>query len=97
MVDIVKGGGSALPPSTAWAVFTLMMECTPESGHCHSVYSVGGIVGHASFQGCSKKKRNFRGVTKGQSYKLNIRTGLQMTFHELNIFFKSMTFYLSTH
>ncbi len=34
MVDRVKERG------WAWAAFTLMMECTPESGHCHSVYSV---------------------------------------------------------
>jgi hypothetical protein len=81
MVYIVKGGGSA-PPHTSLGCF---YPRTPESGH--SVYSVGGIVGHASFQGCSRKKRNFRGVTEGQSYKLYIRTGLQMTFHELNIFF----------
>jgi hypothetical protein len=75
------------PPLASLGCVTLMMECTPKSGHCHSVYSVGGIVGHASFQGCSRKKGNFRGVTEGQSYKLYIRTGLQMTFHELNIFF----------
>jgi hypothetical protein len=30
------------PPSPAWANFTLMMECTPESSRCYSVYSVGG-------------------------------------------------------
>jgi hypothetical protein len=28
------------PPSPAWANFTLMMECTPESSRCYSVYSV---------------------------------------------------------
>ncbi len=27
-------------PSPGWADFTIMMECTPESGHCHSVYPV---------------------------------------------------------
>ncbi len=27
-------------PSPAWADFTLLMKCTPESGHCHSVFSV---------------------------------------------------------
>ncbi len=27
-------------PAPVWADFTLMMKCTPESGHCHSVYSV---------------------------------------------------------
>jgi hypothetical protein len=30
------------PPSPAWANFTLMMECTPESSRCYSVYSVLG-------------------------------------------------------
>ncbi len=38
----VKGGGRAVhpPPPPAWAHFTLMMECTPESDCCYSVYSV---------------------------------------------------------
>jgi hypothetical protein len=36
----MKGGGRAPPPSPAWANFTLMMECTPESNRCLSVYSV---------------------------------------------------------
>ncbi len=30
----------APPPSPAWANFTLMIECTPESSGCNSVYSV---------------------------------------------------------
>jgi hypothetical protein len=40
MVNVMKGGGRAPPPSPAWANFTLMMECTPESRRCYSVYSV---------------------------------------------------------
>jgi hypothetical protein len=28
------------PPSPDWANFSTLMECTPESGRCHSVYSV---------------------------------------------------------
>ncbi len=40
MVNVVKGGGRAPPTLTSQANFTLMMECTPESGRCHSVYSV---------------------------------------------------------
>ncbi len=41
MVDIVKGDGRAPPPpSPVRANFPIMMECTPESGHCHSMYSV---------------------------------------------------------
>ncbi len=41
MVTISERGWSCSvhrpPPSPAWANFTLMMECTPESGRCHSV------------------------------------------------------------
>ncbi len=39
MVDRMKGEGRA-PPSLDWADFSIMIECTPESGNCHSVYSV---------------------------------------------------------
>ncbi len=28
------------PPQETWADFTLMMECTPENGHCHSVFRI---------------------------------------------------------
>ncbi len=40
MVNVMKGGGRAPPTAPAWANFTLMMECTPESSRCYSVYSV---------------------------------------------------------
>ncbi len=40
MVNVMKGGGRAPLPSPAWANFTLMMECAPESSRCYSVYSV---------------------------------------------------------
>jgi hypothetical protein len=42
MVNEMKGGGPAPapPPSPAWANFTRMMECMPESSRCYSVYSV---------------------------------------------------------
>ncbi len=41
MLDKVKGKGVQAPARTpGWADFTSMMECTLESGHCHSVYSV---------------------------------------------------------
>jgi hypothetical protein len=40
MVDRMKGGGRAPPPSPCWADFTIMMECTTESGHCRSAYSL---------------------------------------------------------
>ncbi len=36
----VKGDGRAPPPSPGWANFSIMMECTPESGRCHSVYTL---------------------------------------------------------
>jgi hypothetical protein len=39
-VNVVKGVGRAPPTLTSQANFTLMMECTPESGRYHSVYSV---------------------------------------------------------
>ncbi len=35
-----RGWSCTPPPSPAWADFSIMMECKPESGHCHSVYSV---------------------------------------------------------
>jgi hypothetical protein len=35
-----RGVGVHPPPSSAWANFTLMMVCTPESSHCYFVYSV---------------------------------------------------------
>ncbi len=41
MVIVVKGGGRVPPTLTSQANFTLMMECTPESGRYNSVYSVG--------------------------------------------------------
>jgi hypothetical protein len=34
IVDRVRGDGRAPPPSPGWAEFTIMMECTRESGHC---------------------------------------------------------------
>jgi hypothetical protein len=38
MVDRVKWGGRAPPPPHHHqADFTIIMKCTPESGHCHSV------------------------------------------------------------
>ncbi len=40
MVNVVKGGRHAPPPSQARANFTLMIECTPECDCCDSLYSV---------------------------------------------------------
>ncbi len=40
MVNVVKVDGRSPPPTPAWANFTLMIECTPESDCCYSVYSV---------------------------------------------------------
>ncbi len=40
MVNVIKGGGCAPPPSPAQVNSTLMTECTPESRRYYSVYSV---------------------------------------------------------
>jgi hypothetical protein len=40
LVNVMKGVGRAPPPTPAWANFTLMIECTPESSRYYSVYSV---------------------------------------------------------
>jgi hypothetical protein len=37
---MVKGGGRAPTHSPGWADFTIMIESTPESDHCHSVCTV---------------------------------------------------------
>ncbi len=50
-VNLVKGGGRA--PPTLQANFTLMMECTPESGRYHSVYSVDELMVFSAVVGLS--------------------------------------------
>ncbi len=40
MVDEGNGGGRAPPIPTSLGYFSIMIECMPESGRCHSVYSV---------------------------------------------------------
>jgi hypothetical protein len=40
MVNVMRGGGRAPPPSPVRANFTLMTECTPESSGYYSVYPV---------------------------------------------------------
>jgi hypothetical protein len=55
MVDRVKEGGCALvctPPSPGWAEFTIMMECTPESCHCHSICTFSSVVRFISGRKC---------------------------------------------
>jgi hypothetical protein len=37
MVNKVKGDGRAPSPKPSQADFSIMMGCTPEIGHCHSV------------------------------------------------------------
>jgi hypothetical protein len=49
MVIVVKGGGRAPSTLTSQAKFTLMKECTAESGRYHSVYSVVGGARPPSF------------------------------------------------
>jgi hypothetical protein len=51
MVTIKKGGGRAPPHSPARADFSIMMECTPEFGHCHSVYPV--VITRHKFVHCT--------------------------------------------
>jgi hypothetical protein len=34
------------PPSPGWADFIIMMECMPESGHCHSVCTLWCTFSH---------------------------------------------------
>ncbi len=54
MVNVVKGGGRAPPPSPVRANFTLMVECKPESGDCcYSVYSVYSVDITTSLRPCS--------------------------------------------
>ncbi len=44
LLVMVEGGGGVYPTtSPGWADFTIMMECTQVSGHCHSMYSIGVI------------------------------------------------------
>jgi hypothetical protein len=38
MVNVIKGGGRAPPPSPARENFTLMIECTPEISGYYSVF-----------------------------------------------------------
>ncbi len=48
MVARVKGEGGAPPPILGWADFTNVMECTPESVHCHlPVYLYSLVCGYA--------------------------------------------------
>jgi hypothetical protein len=42
MVDIVKRGGRASSTLIRLSDFSIMMECTPKSGHCHSVSTLWG-------------------------------------------------------
>jgi hypothetical protein len=46
MVDRVKGELAYIPRphQAAWAEFTIMMECTPESGHCQSICNLSSVT-----------------------------------------------------
>jgi hypothetical protein len=41
MVDRVKGDGVHVPD---WAEFNIMMECTPETGHCQSICTLSSVI-----------------------------------------------------
>ena len=51
MVNVLKGGGRAPPPSPAWPNFTLMTECTPESRRYYSLYCTlwVGVPGYCGY------------------------------------------------
>ncbi len=55
------------PPSPAWANFTLMMECTPESNCFYSVYSVDGTIQRVT-SGSTRPEKNVlkKRVKKGK-------------------------------
>ena len=43
-VDILKKGVGVNPsPSPGWANFSIMMGCTPKSGHCHYVCNLTNL------------------------------------------------------
>ncbi len=65
MVNVVKVGGRAPPPSPARANFTLMMECTLKSGRYHSVYSVLIIVICSSSSRKISPVRSVKGHRRG--------------------------------
>jgi hypothetical protein len=47
MVDIVKGGGLVFPlppPSPDRADFSIMIEYTPQRGHCHSMCTLWALL-----------------------------------------------------
>ncbi len=58
MVIVVTGGGRTPPTLTSQANFTLMMECTLESGRYHSVHSVGRTI--------DQKVNKMRGERRGR-------------------------------
>ncbi len=60
MVNVMKGGWRAPPHSPARPNFTLMIECTPESSRCYSVYSVGEKVGERKAKRKEEGRRNRR-------------------------------------
>ncbi len=45
MENRVRWGGRAPPPYPDRADFSIMMECTPEIGHCHSVCTIYVLCG----------------------------------------------------
>ncbi len=55
--EIEWKGWGLHPPSLAWANFSIMMECTPESGRCHSVCTRWG--GQTPLPSASRAKNTF--------------------------------------
>ena len=52
MLDRMIVGVRSPPTSPGWTDFTIIIECAPASGHCHSVYSVA-LAGKG--RGCAMK------------------------------------------
>jgi hypothetical protein len=55
----MKGGGSAPPASQGWADFSIVMECTPESGRCHALCLLcGTYITYCACATCAMQKRH---------------------------------------
>ncbi len=64
-------------PSPAWANFSIMMECMPESGRCHSVCILFGRSNRGLYEPFKDKDRNAFIVLNTQNcrFKIKIRRG----------------------
>ncbi len=67
MVAIVKGVGVHPPPIPAWANFSIIMKCTPESSRCHSVCTLRCLYSHLCSESMvtSRPGRSVLGMAPG--------------------------------